>query len=932
MKRSFSGVFFILCSSFLILLSSLPGPQVLAIDRKAKKQLLLNLPPPKKYQSVADSWVGRSVGGTPMARVQHWVMPTQQGNAIVTEKFDIRGRAREQTLNFGDRTQTEIDSDGDGQLDEWTLTANDLRIQLHSPREGHFRFMEIRKETQKEWVDLLFIRTKKGHYSLINRSAERKFTLYNSQDSAPDDFVAGQCRETEEQLQSEVSEFNTSLTSGVVSEEKVDSLINDQILDASCNKPEFKNQKEKIAAAMKKVFLSDKDFSKEKQQSTSSKNKEIFSKEMKNQFEPDSKQPKFLGCLRRYQMDTHATRIASALQTKMHTNAWSWKVQCETALPKHSQKCGSIAMVPDLKKKETHQHISFIMHPAGSRDAELCNSSLEQTFFHEMLHYSGIQDEILVKNITNCCMNDNPQSRFCRPVRHAVQQKLAEQKMWNLVIDSLSPEDFQKMKLHCENLYGTDCDKNVKQVLKNASIAGSEIIKDQTKCAGGPAQNSECARLLKEEGVKQVKSIFNNNVCYTNGLRGISEFEPEEHAAKKIEIAEKCETFNEKIALIFSGNPDDSSIEKICSKRRSLQSNYFRQLQFLLTSQFAYGDQYGLDLCADMKSVDTVMNWSKMSTISDRQTPDERYRDRNTAREAMDALAGQVTVDPRQVAGGVKQVIEKQAPLTQHTVHKTERGPTRKTAFADASPGDRLQRINYEIRKQNDLGDRIQKFTSIPYESMIPSAYAKAGDKERLLEARTLTLPDPLSQNAGSNLDRDGLRGIEQLSQRRNESRPARAVASENEGSRNKESRNEASISEAKNSGTKERESGKNSSLPAVSADPGSLNSGKNAGSSSKIAANQKIARGSPPSNSKTEKILKKDDPRARSAFIKHLLSLKGDQVSDELKLDATQSLLFTHRVAVIDDNGEKHGPVQEALKWLIFNHDRQKLVQMTEN
>jgi len=769
MKRSFSEVFLIIFLASSLLTNPIFVSQSLASSRKSKKQLLLNIAPPKKYQSVASTWVGRSVGGTPMARVQHWVMPTMHGNAIITEKFDIRGRAREQTLNFGDRTQTEIDFDGDGLLDEWTLTSNDLRILMHSPRDGHFRFMEVRKETQKEWVDLLFVRNKFGQYTLLNRSAEKRFTLYSSGDSAPDDFVAGQCLETEEGLQNEVSQFNSNLASGVIPDSTVDSLIKEKIIDSSCDKPEYAEQKGEIAAAMKKIFLSDKDFSKEDQKKIGQKNKEVFAKEFKNQFEPNATQPTLLGCLRRYQMDTHATRIASALQTKMHTNAWNWKVQCIPALPEHSQKCAQkMSMVRNNKNTEVHQHVNFVMHPPGSDAQKNCNGSREKDFFHEMLHYSGIQDETLVENITTCCMAENPQGQSCRRVRFQIQEKLAQQKMWNMIMDSIPKEDFEKLKYWCESMYGTDCDKNVKQVLKNASISGSVLIQDPVKCAGGPSNNPECARAWKEEGVKQVKSIFNEKVCFTNGLRRVRELEPEFYQANQArineEIALDCEAFNEEVARVFSGDPDKSSLDRICSKRRSMTSRLELPFWMSFNVEKAFASQtYGKDLCKDLKSVSSALDWKKMRTISDRAAS-PLPQDRNTAREVIDAVAGQVTKDAGLVTGSVGQLITQQKPA-QHIVLKSEQGPDRKTTFADATPSARIQKINYEIRKQNDLGDRIHKFTSIPYESLFPSAYAKASDKERLLLARSLTLPDPLSANAGVNPDRDSLRNLEQLSQ-----------------------------------------------------------------------------------------------------------------------------------------------------------------------
>jgi|GEM_PF-5396457 len=110
-------------------------------------------------------------------------------------------------------------------------------------------------------------------------------------------------------------------------------------------------------------------------------------------------------------------------------------------------------------------------------------------------------------------------------------------------------------------------------------------------------------------------------------------------------------------------------------------------------------------------------------------------------------------------------------------------------------------------------------------------------------------------------------------------------------------------------------------------------NSTKGGGPNQKSLAINPAGNSGKPLNSGAKGIQdqKKDDPRARAAFVNHLLTLRGEEVSAELKLDSTQSLLFTHRVAVIDDKGEKNGPVQEALKWLIFNHDKQKLVQMTE-
>lgn len=874
---------FLCLFQFMAFVVSAQGLQLLTSKKKNKGRGL--------YSSVSENWKGSTVGGVPLAKVDHWVMTTPQGVVGLTEKKDIRGRPREHVIHFNDRTQSELDYNGDGRIDEWSSMSNDLSIRMYGPAKGHFNVMEVTKTTKDRWVDMLFYRTENGDYRLFASTSRPRTLLFregqfSDYDSAiPNDFRAGQCSETEVSIQNEVSKFNEK----GYSDGELKDVVGAKILHSSCAAmKERSDEVEKLKESLVEVLNSDKSFR---------------TKSNGGATEPEPG-GKYVACLRRHKLDVHATRISSALQTKFHDNAWPWQVKCAPPLDLKdgSIKCGSAGMVNDPSTNQKVQQITIYMHAPGSEGFRACMASgekkddgdpfreMKRTVFHEMLRYSGIRNTAEVTAIAGCCQEDDMNSPDCDRTKRIVERKLAAQKELNDVLSSFEPGELSQIKRVCEDVYpNEECGQNFKKMLDRSVSESLRMTKHSPACVPNPEAQS-CLDALRDMRKKQAEFYFDNERCAARAAG--------RPWAEKVKA--KCEVFNSFVASTFSGIKVEHTSGHCIKSSEPFREGFIQ----LLMGPFAHARVDVAEVCGLTSKITKVVVRAA-DTPSDRKPVSLGLEDpRAVMRDSIRDASGKVIAQATDLS---QDQVKK---LTDSTVMDSSRitdaGPLQRKAFSETSNPERIKRITRDVQMQNALAERVEKFTALPYETLFPKANASESEKERLFEARQLVLPDPLSADTRT-------LPVVQGSDRSQGS--ARAEASSKS-----ESNKSSAARAAKPVATGSSSSGKQSSGPQASKK-------QPVPRSEKLTASGQT--NSPRAPASATKPSKKDDPRGRLNLVQRLLRLDAEQLRSELKLDSVRELLFIHRVAVVDESGKSHGPIQDALQWLIFNHDELRLKVM---
>lgn len=864
------------------------------------------------------AWIGRTVGGQPVVRAQHWIQNSVAGSAHVVEKWSRDNKLLERTLNFQDRSEVSLDRDGDGHLDEWEFFSANLHVQLSVPLNGSFMLMDVEQERERDIVKLKLRRQPSGEYRVYAQYREpRKEMFLQGSSGLDDDVVAGECKESELGIQSNAININKALTD--LSDKDVKTTISDGIMNESCKKEPFKNQVPAMAEGILTVFRSDKDFvapianyedknrpevRARRAARAADRGKVTAGKEV-----PDH--PAYLGCLRRYQLDTHASRIESALwEYQLSKHYYDWKIGCIASndLPKETKCKTGDTKAKDgkcyLPKRGNAQKvgnfplISFVKQGC-SIDESLCDSTPGQfakSFFHEMLHYSGIPDGPLAEAITDCCSQTSATDPSCAKLRNEVSIQRDSQRTWNHILSQASG-NLGKLQTACKEVYDENCTAKGNEFVNLYARQRAQIKKDHPECreldANG-AEQASCQKLFQAARGRSLNAVFNDEECLVSrNLENLSE------EAKK----GKCVALRDSLhALLDTGEKTPGN--NFCVKQKRQLGFFCPKPLLLFTPIQAFAEDD--DFCESIAGIQNVkVDFSEKAYRATTVRKAEGVAaDYVSARNEIDGAAGATGLQgPRpNVTGGSKVVGATSPSAVRKPEAHGEIGPPR-PAYP-SQPGKRAEAIAFDLRRQSDFANRVEQYTNLAFQQFVPTAKARAEGQQD----PSFSLPDPLSRevsNVAGPSARRAMTTAESSTSR------ARMPASAKPDRENSAGENRKTV----RTGTEGAEE------PAKAAGGRSGGKGGPGGAS-----------GGGTEGGGKEKKAAPEDPTAREALIAFLLAIRDVAVLDvELKRASTLQLLEKHLVAVIDENGKRHPVESEAKYWLIYSQEKGHLTRMEE-
>lgn len=849
----------------------------------------------------------------------------------LTQKRNSRGVVTEQILLSKKRIQIAFDYDGDGTWDSWESHTPERRIIYYEPENGHFTLMKAEYPTEEGLVELSFVRGDDGQFHLYWKSLNPKKYRKLVQ---PEDIVVG-CVD-DENLHSMAVQINDALARSEEERNQIIRTIFDKIVDNSCKTDDWMgsklNPKNPILQAIFEVFNSDRQYKDLKPVTPSS----LLEKPKTNS------QPMYLGCLRQYGFHAHAARISAALHTyHLSNDPFEWKITCRDA--KEGDPSGirgeyvyRIGLPPDVS------FVRDLREPNNVRDQK--KEDYAKTFFHEMLHYSLIRDEVLVSIIEDCCSQTRPDHPQCERLREEAARKLITQKYRKVIAKSLR-EVGPTLAEIISRAYGDSAGDQFDRFVNHLALATERALEHKA-CQdenGRPdptkfRESEECRGVLKAEREKVVDWMFSEKQC--EQVMGKDLPDPGE-----LELY--CQYLKDLVTQIVTGKEAESLQDvTVCpdpnrkgpkkSTGVSLVEEFYAWFPWRLlnsTVAFAQGagnfDEMKDQLC---RVKDAKINWSIMGD-GDWSPGTGSSGDHSATLPSSDGTnhkAGLPDVNPspkapnqgqmgqaRQNAGNSNrtrsthsQNLSRRSPggSSTHVSLSTEiKGPP--TFDYSDKPTLRALKISESLRIENEAESRIKRYIETAYQRVVPEARAKSRAERTVADtspnaSKSLRVPDPFTGSArfpASVAITPTASGTRRASIGLNGSAP-RAVAG------------------AQRSGSKGE---------------GDLPDDQSAKSSAKSGGGRGVAglakAGASPSPSPSQKA-KKVDRRALNAFLRYMQNLDRASMKLELKRPSVLKSLDLFAVAVIDDEGYRYGPVEIAQHWLIFNHQKQRLVLMTED
>lgn len=859
----------------------------------------------------------------------------------VEQVRNAEGVIVEQRVYSPNRIQLAFDSNGDGTWDSWESHTPKRRMVFKEPENGHFVLMEMEQVTRAGVARLKFIRRPDGLYHLYQKKIDRNLRM--SRVAAPSDFVIGVRKSEEGVLERHANQLSAFFKE--TSEEEAKRTIYDKIMDNSCKTPEWDSNKN-VRDAIYEVFKSD------------------DPKTQPNLEATTGSQPLYLACLRKYKMGAHASRIAAAMQTYNTQNPYKWNVACKDA---------DAPMIPgEVQRGEYFYRVGapptiFFTKDkrGGNTQCDVTTDDFAKTFFHEMLHYSLIQDEKVVGTIEGCCTQTSAAAPACNDLRAVVKRRETTQKIERALVEKLGPEEFQRLTHMIDSIYGGDSYEKMQELYEGLAAA-AEIA------ASDPKYNTYCAEtdkkciearaevrrvLVAEQANIAVSYVFGKEECSAKlnarliqkvrDEGGVLTLTEDVRAAIQKEVDRVCSAASGAIASkVIPGGKNVCRDGEIAKATDTLPKWRLPAPIHLFTSTTAFAvasnipgynaSDYDSLICG---GTNVSMTWDDWRPIRREDynynpidvvgsipsqpgvdAPNEQYaKSPSQPGTPQITVPGLGTKTPKPNQSGAQPEIPKDRTSgdsgetvvggggssggKKHVGFSREtQGPPTFDYASSSSPSQRAQEITRSLRVENEVESRVARYL----DPVLPKAQASVAEKLK----ENLRLPDPFSSGGGVASNQSS--GSQSVSMTAGLTAPA-AI--------------KATTSPVTPSPKAPGGAGGESSSPRQALPVGVSSS------ASGSKPNRGVA-GLSASPSPTAVPIKKDeaDPRLVRAFLSYLQNIERNTLKRELGRPSVIRQLNEYLVAVIDDEGSRFGPVDKAKHWLIYDSRYQRLVLREES
>jgi hypothetical protein len=326
----------------------------------------------------------------------------------VFERKNADGLVVAQTI-FGRQYQAFwLDRDGDGRADYWEAADARGSVSLHELSGNHFLFMDVEQRADSGRVQMKFVYDPRaGDYSLY--AATR---VHYARLSAYQNFIVN-CEGDafDRKLKESTMALDAALASG--NSGLLRQAVTKIVAASDCARPPFGGTSQKnIVEAVMRVAMSDQDYT--------------GSRPGRDPEQP-IKTGNYLHCLRDFNMDAHASRIGAAFAQLLLPALGK-----PTLVPSPAEWSLTCADIPgEGGSFDNHPGIVSLTQPGMSVD------DYAQKFFHEMVHYSLIDDERVTGAIENCCGRTaaTAADERCAVLGQIVKWKAMGQRFQNLLAE-----------------------------------------------------------------------------------------------------------------------------------------------------------------------------------------------------------------------------------------------------------------------------------------------------------------------------------------------------------------------------------------------------------------------------------------------------------------------------------------------------------------
>lgn len=427
-------------------------------------------------------------------RIQAKVMPIGGHTYHVWERLNEKGLVVRQLLVSDKQTTFWQDTDGDGSIDIWETQTSNGRVTLHEPFHGHFLIMDIEQQMPEQRLLLRYAyNERKNAYQLYGIKKQPLHKLFYQQSF----FVGCTGDENDKAMQKLAKEMNSFLQTDS-NRKSLRDIVDKSILGDNCKTGDFAAAHEAMVNAIMMVVGSDSDpYSGQKP-----------SKGM------------FLQCMRHYDLTIHASRIEGAfaqyiptLQGKTRPNGWN--VTCERDRDtvrdgSNSDQLHTASYNPD------NRTVTFHLTPQQLLDNPTVKpqAAYAKTFFHEMIHYSGIDDENTTDTIEQCCsQSGNENGPACTKLQKMVDAKKLAQQVENEFIKKVPGLELGRDQLRQQ--VGPNADGMIDNFYMEIGMMYDKYQHDDSCHPKDPAKNpypdsilGTCTEKFKAELEKTLDAYF----------------------------------------------------------------------------------------------------------------------------------------------------------------------------------------------------------------------------------------------------------------------------------------------------------------------------------------------------------------------------------------------------------------------------------------
>jgi hypothetical protein len=313
-----------------------------------------------------------SFGSVAFGSQRQFVHQDGKRNIWISQKVRADTGYRRQLIVEGRRSEIRIDENGDGAIDQLEISDGPFTAQAWLPLDGQFTRLDFSRREKRGIRHLHFMLGSGGKaFRLVSQEFQPYETLFRYEELMIGPICEDPNNPTEKLVQDWRNVLDSLLQAGGAEASLIKRLLDpkDPILHESCKNGAFKEAAPAIAKGLAQMMLSAK--------------------------QPDNKASMYLKCLEDNELGVHAARIEKAFfQSSQGPKPL---VKCVHWADKNQH--GSW-------KEGIHGNEIFLHQPKyephqcrGNDPANMYGESL----LHELLHDSGIKDEVTVKTIQSCC-------------------------------------------------------------------------------------------------------------------------------------------------------------------------------------------------------------------------------------------------------------------------------------------------------------------------------------------------------------------------------------------------------------------------------------------------------------------------------------------------------------------------------------------------